>query len=94
MAFAVREFQSTPNPNALKCVLNAPLPEPLLNSVRSFRKREEAAGHALAEALFAVPGVTGLLLSGDWLTVNKSPEADWKAIRQGVQQALERVSGP
>lgn len=90
MAFAVREFQPTPNPNALKCVLDAPLPEP----VRSFRKREEAAGHALAEAVFAVPGVTGLLLSGGWLTVNKSPDADWKAIRQGVQQALSRVSGP
>ena len=40
----------------------------------------------LAAALFAVEGVTGVLLMGDWLTVNKSPEAKWPAIKRGVEK--------
>ncbi len=87
MALAVREFQPTPNPNALKCVLSAPMEGP----IRSFRTPKDADGHPLAMAIFALPGVTGLLLSGSWLTVNKSPEADWKPIRQGVQSVLAQV---
>lgn len=90
MGFSVREFQPTPNPNALKCVLNAPLPDP----TRSFRAASEATGHPLAEALFAIPGVTGVLLFGAWITVNKSPEADWKSVRAGVQRVLAGIEGP
>src|SRR5438128_1453945 len=68
MPYTVQEFQPTPNPNALKCVLDRPLPEP----IRSFRSAAEAAGDPLGSALFAVPGVTAVLLSGGWLTVNKT----------------------
>jgi len=85
MAYAVTKFQPTPNPNALKCVLDKPLDGP----IRSYRAREQAGDDPLAAALFAVPGVTGVLLSGGWLTVNKSPEADWGGVKKGVAEVLK-----
>lgn len=87
MPYRIVEFQTTPNPNALKCILDTPLPEP----IRSFRTAESAAGDAVAEALFAVPGVQGVLLSGGWLTINKAPDASWPGVKKGAQAALARV---
>ncbi|MBX3403318.1 MAG: NifU N-terminal domain-containing protein [Phycisphaeraceae bacterium] len=83
----VIKFLPTPNPNALKCVLDASLPEP----VRSFRRREEAESDPLGRALFSVPGVAGVLLAGEWMTINKSPDADWEPVKSGVQAALKAV---
>lgn len=87
MSYRIVEFQSTPNPNALKCVLDKPLPEP----IRSFRKREEAGDDVLAVQLFAVSGITSLLFSGGWMTINKSPDAPWGRVRKQVQEVLERA---
>lgn len=83
----VVRFQPTPNPNALKCVLDAALPEP----IRSFRRREEADADPLGKALFCVPGVNGVLLAGEWLTINKDPGADWESVKSGVQAALKAI---
>ncbi len=88
MSYRVVKFQQTPNPNALKVILDRPLPEP----IRSFRHAVDAEGDALGEALFALPGVTGVLLSGPWLTVNKSPAAAWTAIRRGVERVLSATA--
>ena len=85
------EFQDTPNPNALKCVVkggrlgSAPGDPP-----RSFRDASEAAADPLAAALFAVPGVVNVLLHDTWATVNKAPEAAWKSVRPGVERALKQ----
>ncbi len=85
MSHRIVEFQPTPNPNALKCILNAPLPAP----IRSFRKREDAAGDPLGERLLAIPGVSSVLLSGSWMTVNKTPGAEWSGVKRAVQDVLK-----
>ncbi|HYD01561.1 MAG TPA: NifU N-terminal domain-containing protein [Phycisphaerales bacterium] len=84
MAVQVLRFEPTPNPNALKCVLSAPVSEGSL----PFRTAGSAATHPLAAAIFAVDGVAGLLLHKDWLTVSKSPDAKWPAVKRGVEKAL------
>ncbi|MBI2761576.1 MAG: NifU N-terminal domain-containing protein [Chloroflexi bacterium] len=86
-------FEPTPNPHALRASVTPPLPEvPGEIAARSFRDSAAAAGHPLAAALFAIPGVVGVLLSSDgsWLSVNKSPEAQWKAASVAVRRVLER----
>lgn len=80
----ITAFQPTPNPNALKCVLESPLDGP----IRSFRSAADAAADPLGRSLFAVPGITSVLISGPWLTVNKSPQAAWPAIKKAVEQAV------
>ncbi len=86
MPYRVVEFQDTPNPNALKCVLDHPLPES--PGLRSYLSPEAAAGDPLASALFAVPGVVGILINPGWVTVSKSQDAPWKQIKAGVARVL------
>ncbi|MBX3386188.1 MAG: NifU N-terminal domain-containing protein [Phycisphaeraceae bacterium] len=80
----VRDFQSTPNPNALKCLLERPIPGP----VRSHRDASQSDSDPLAAALLNTPGLVGVLISNDWITVNKAPDADWSRIKPAVQRIL------
>jgi NFU1 iron-sulfur cluster scaffold homolog, mitochondrial len=84
MAFRVQEVQPTPNPNALKFILDQPVSDQPI----SFFNPEAAQGHALATRLFSIPGVSSLLLLGDFVTINKSPEARWTDITGRVRKAL------
>ncbi|HEY2586952.1 MAG TPA: NifU N-terminal domain-containing protein [Tepidisphaeraceae bacterium] len=84
MSFEVAEIQSTPNPNALKFVLDRAIAEQPV----SFFDPEAAREHPLASKLFALPGVASLLLLGDFVTVNKRPDADWAPIKRGVRTVL------
>lgn len=91
MPITVREFEETPNPNALKCLLDTALlkeGEP----PRSYRNTTAATGDPLAEQLFAIPGVTNVLICTDWLTVNKRADVDWKSVKQGVSRVLKGMS--
>ena len=82
--FGVVAVEATPNPNARKFVLDrAAFPAPA-----GFRTPESAAGHPLASRLFAVPGVCGVLLLGDFVTVNKLPDATWRTVAPAVKRAL------
>ena len=87
MPYSVVEVQPTPNPNALKFMLDRPIAE----QPTSFFNAEAAAGHPIATALFAVPGVSSLLLLGDFVTVNKSADASWPQIKERVRQVLAAV---
>lgn len=84
MPYTVRAFQATPNPNAVKCILD----RKVTDRPRSYFRAEEAGEDPLARAIFAVEGVTNVLINADWVTVNKTPEADWKAVRSGVERVL------
>lgn len=71
---------------------------PVYQGVRRFADRNEAAGSPLAEALFALPGVRELIVSGNLVTVVKeSPEA-WqvagKAVGAAIRQALSASVAP
>lgn len=87
MPYKVVEFRETPNPNAVKCVLDSsPGATP-----RSYRRPQDAAGDPLADALFGVPGVVGLLIHDGWITVTKSPGAAWKTLKPAVERVLGRA---
>lgn len=81
-------FQETPNPNALKCVVGRVISE----RPRSYFRADQAAGDPLGEALFAIPGVTNLLIQDTWLTVSKSPGAAWGPIRAAVERTLAELA--
>lgn len=87
MPYTVKTFQSTPNPNAVKCILDRKISD----RPRSYFRAEEAASDPLATSLFRVPGVTNILINADWVTVNKSPGTDWKAVKAGVERVLREA---
>jgi hypothetical protein len=85
MGFEVVDIQATPNPNAAKFILDKPVSE----SSTSFFNVEAAKDHPLARNLFAIEGVTSLLLLGSFVTVNKAPAANWKQITAKVKKVLK-----
>ena len=84
MPYRVREIQPTPNPNAAKFVLDKPVSE----HPTSFFNAAQAVDHPLAAKLFGVEGVSSLLLLGDFITVNKTADADWKTVSDRVKAIL------
>jgi hypothetical protein len=82
--FAICEVLQTPNPNAIKFVLDQPVSEQPL----SFLNPAAAVDYPLARNLFDIAGVTGVLLLGDFVTINKSPSARWADIKRNVQHVL------
>lgn len=65
------------------------LSEPLLpGGVRRFGSRDQAAASMLAHGLFAIPGVTSVLVSGSSVTVEKSSHDPWQVTGKLVGAAI------
>lgn len=71
-----------------KFTVDAPL---LPGAARRFASADDAAGSPLAEALFAIPGVTELLISGNAVTVTKRDTAPWQMAGKAVGTAIRAV---
>ena len=59
--------------------------------LRRFVSSEEAAGSSLAEALFAIPGVTEVIVSGNLVTVAKDSPTPWQVVGKSVGAAIRQV---
>lgn len=84
MAYVVLEFESTPNPTAVKCNLD----RPIATTPRSYATPEAAASDPIAKALFEVSGVRNLLFCADWVTVNTHPGTDWRRTKSAIKRIL------
>jgi Fe-S cluster biogenesis protein NfuA len=56
--------------------------------LRRFGSIEEATGSPLAEALFAIPGITEIVVSGNLVTLVKDSPTPWQALGKSVGQAI------
>jgi len=95
MPLSIVEYQETPNPNALKCVLSSAAPAPTSatgNKLRSYTSPEHAAADPLAAAIFAIPGIRNVLIHDAWLTIGKLPDHDWKTIKSDLNKVLSNAS--
>lgn len=79
------QTEATPNPEVLKFLPGRTL---LASGSMEFADGEAAAASPLAEALFAVPGVTRVFFAGDFLTVMKAPEHDWTHLKAPLLAAI------
>ncbi len=78
--------ERTPNPNSIKWVMNRALAtEP---GGVSFAERVGADASPVAARLFEVDGVEGIFLGPDFVTVSKSPAAEWTDLAPPVVAAL------
>lgn len=87
MPFKITEFEATPNPNAVKCHLD----RPISRGTRSFLRPESGADDPIASRLFAIAGVTSIMLCGEFLTVNKTDDANWSTIKAKVKKTLGEI---
>lgn len=76
--------QPTPNPNAMKFVLD----RAVFASPLSFPSAQTARGHTPAEQIFALPGVYNVFMVRDFVTVNKLPDVAWESLTAAVATIL------
>ena len=77
----------TPNPNALKFEVGVDVGGP-----QTFSPMQET-DDPLAKALLALPGVTSVFMTGDFVTLSKAPDAMWSEIAPPAQKLLEEHFG-
>ncbi len=79
--------EATPNPESLKFVTNQGL---LPNYQVDFKNRESVNGQSgLAEKLFEQTFVQGIFISQNFVTVTKTPDADWFEITPIIKDAIK-----
>ncbi|WP_433945575.1 NifU N-terminal domain-containing protein [Paenibacillus sp. SN-8-1] len=84
------DVQYTPNPNSIKISTS----EQLFEGPRSTSlKRGDATDHPLAKALLSIEGIDNLFAVNDFVTITKTPDADWDTILTHVEEAFNVVYG-
>jgi Fe-S cluster biogenesis protein NfuA len=75
------QTEQTPNPATLKflpgCAVAA-------SGTAHFADAEAARRSPLAERLFTLPGVAGVFLGADFITVSKNEESDWYRLKPAI----------
>ena len=82
----VTNIEPTPNPDALKFIVQKPI---LQSGVRSFRDFGSAVGDPRASAIFALGKVTSVFYMDRFVTVNKEPSAEWSDLIDAICEAVE-----
>lgn len=75
------EVEHTPNPNALKFTVGADVGGPATFVAPT--------DDPLAAALLDIEGVTSIFLTADFVTLSKTPDADWGSIAPRATAILE-----
>ncbi|MFN0122656.1 MAG: NifU family protein [Blastocatellia bacterium] len=75
----ISDIEPTPNPNAVKFILQEPV---TIGSSRSFPNFASAQNDPLAASLFAVGDVTSVFYMDRFITVNKDEFADWEELKR------------
>ena len=74
------QTEATPNPATLKFL---PGRDVLVGEPRDFRSADDAAVSPLASGLFSIPGVTGVFLGSDFVSVSKDA-TEWNHLKPAV----------
>ena len=78
--------QATPNPNAAKFTLNR------IVAAQGKTYRDAATAEtAWARQLLEIPGVTQVFAVNNFISVNKTPEAEWSIVGPAVERVLQHA---
>lgn len=80
------QTRDTPNPQSLKFVPGKPVLEG--GGTRDFGSLRAAQASPLARSLFAVEGVSGVMLGGDFVAVSVGEDVDWTVTKPHVFAAI------
>lgn len=77
--------QSTPNPNALKFVINQPVK---MEGKAAFKSMAEAEKVPLAQAVFSVANVVEVYFFDNYITVTQDGNVDWDEMEDQIRQVI------
>ncbi|MBI5730892.1 MAG: NifU family protein [Ignavibacteriales bacterium] len=75
----VQDVDLTPNPQALKFVINEKL---LIKETRNFKTKEEAQNDPLAKGIFEIAGVVSVFYMDKFITIEKEAKVAWGQIQR------------
>jgi len=82
----VENVDLTPNPHALKFILS----ERLLNyETRQYTSKEAAVNDPFAKGIFDIEGVVSVFYMDKFVTIEKSPDANWGQIQRPFIEFLK-----
>jgi Fe-S cluster biogenesis protein NfuA len=80
-------LEFTPNPNTLKYSVNRQLLE---KGAVNFTKKEDAEIKSpLATKLFAITGISGVMIGKNFVTVTKTDDGDWDVVHKNASNLIE-----
>lgn len=83
--------EDTPNPHAMKFMVNRPLGG---DRPRSYAGPQAAADDPLASRLFGLRHVCNIMIVGNFCTVNKAPAGRWKPLIPQIEAVItEHLAG-
>lgn len=82
----VEDVDLTPNPQALKFILNHQL---LKYEARQYSTKEEAENDIFAKGIFEIEGVVSVFYMNKFVTIEKAKEASWGHIQKPFQNFLK-----
>lgn len=83
------QIQSTPNPNALKFVLNTPVKT---EGKATYKSAAECEYNPLAQALLAIEHVLEVYFFDNYITVTQDGNGDWDALEEKIKSTiLEKI---
>lgn len=82
----IEDVELTPNPQALKFILNEKL---LKLETRQFPDRESAKDDPLAAGIFSIDGVISVFYMGKFVTIEKSPDSSWGQIQRPLIEFIK-----
>ncbi len=77
--------QSTPNPNAKKFILNAPVKS---SGKVSYEDPGKCEHIPLVKSIFMVPGIKRVHLSGEFITITKKTGMNWQHIERPIKELI------
>ncbi len=80
-------LEFTPNPNTLKYSVNRQLLDK--GAVNFVRKSDADEKSPLAAKLFAISGISGVMIGRDFVTVTKAEDGDWDVVHKSSSEIIE-----
>ena len=84
--FKVINIEDTPNPDAVKFILDKVI---LQSGTRQFDFARDAEDHPVAKGIFAVPGVASVFFSGRFVSVTKDAATPWNTMGPKILEAIQ-----
>jgi len=72
------QTENTPNPQTIKFL---PGQTVMTDGTASFTNKEDAQTSPLAQALFKLDNIIGIFFGHDYISITKTPEAEWDTIK-------------
>lgn len=82
----IEEIEYTPNPNAVKFILDQPIT--MGGMTRSFEDAEQAEGTPLAEKILAIEHVKSAFFADRWITVTQDGDTDWHGLLREIAEPI------